>query len=69
MTDPTPFPTDPLEAEGTDPDLSTDDDSPQTTTDAGDAASADAAPRFDEQQRDRQAAAEQHKGDRFTDIP
>lgn len=66
MSDPTPFPTDPMKAEGTDPDLSQDDDARQASDeDRPD----DREPTFDEQQRDRLAAEQQDKGEKFTDIP
>ena len=55
MSDPTPFPTDPTKAEGTDPDLSTDAQTPDTDEDAPD----DREPTFDERQHDRLAAEEQ----------
>jgi hypothetical protein len=64
MSDPTPFPTDPMKAEGTDPDLSKDAQTPDTDEDAPD----DREPTFDEQQQDRIAAVEQDKGEHYTDI-
>ncbi|MFS2280840.1 hypothetical protein V2S04_08455 [Microbacterium sp. OR21] len=66
MSDPTPFPTDPMKAEGTDPDLSTDAQTPDTDEDAPD----DREPTFDEQQQDRLAAQQlDERGDEFTHIP
>lgn len=59
MSDPTPFPTDPLEPEGTDPDLSKDDDERLTTEDAvpdGEEHPDDRPPTYDERRRDRAAA-------------
>lgn len=68
MTDPTPFPTDPLEAEGTDPDLSKDDDT-RTASDSDDEERPDdRPPTHDEQMRDRMAAEEQDFSDMYTDI-
>lgn len=73
MSDPTPFPTDPTEAEGVDPDLSADDDSRETSdagaADAADQHPDDRPPTYDEEQRDRLAEAEQNQGDGLTDIP
>lgn len=72
MSDPTPFPTDPLEPVGADPDLSKDDD------DRGDAADAEAgrpedapddrAPTLTEQQRDRIAAENQDPIDPYSAL-
>lgn len=72
MSDPTPFPTDPLEPEGTDPDLSKDDD------DRDDAPAAeegrpedepdDRAPTLAEQQRDRIAAENQDPIDPYSAL-
>lgn len=65
MSDPTPFPTDPMKAEGADPDLSTDDGSPQASDeDRPD----DREPTYDEQQQDRIATEKQDKGEKYTDI-
>lgn len=69
MTDPTPFPTDPTEAEGVDPDMSADDDSRETSDAGADQHPDDRPPTYDEEQRDRLAEAEQNKGDSLTDIP
>lgn len=68
MSDPTPFPTDPMKAEGTDPDLSKDDDSRQAS-DAADAERPDdREPTHDERMRDRMAAEQQDFGERYTNI-
>lgn len=64
MSDPTPFPTDPMKAEGTDPDLSKDAQTPDTDEDAPD----DREPTHDEQVQDRIAAVEQDEGEHYTDI-
>ncbi|MEV7632953.1 hypothetical protein AB0N64_11150 [Microbacterium sp. NPDC089318] len=68
MSDPTPFPTDPMKAEGTDPDLSKDDDSRQASDDADADPPDDREPTYDERQQDRIAAVEQDKGEQYTDI-
>lgn len=80
MSDPTPF-TDPLDAEGVDPDLSQDRDeereqSPGADVDSPDAGRPDVAepddraPTHDEQLRDVAAAEHQgHEGDEFPHIP
>ena len=68
MSDPTPFPTDPLEPEGTDPDLSKDDDSRQQSSGADEERPDDRAPTFDEQQQDRTAAFEQDRGEEYPPI-
>lgn len=66
MSDPTPFPTDPMKADGTDPDLSTDAQTPETDEDHPD----DREPTFDERQHDRLAAERQdNRGDEFTHLP
>lgn len=69
MSDPSPFPTDPLEPEGTDPDLSKDDDARAAEDGTDPDRPDDREPTFDEQQQDRLAAEEQGRRERFTDIP
>ena len=66
MSDPTPFPTDPLEPEGTDPDLSKDDDSCQQSE--ADDAPDDREPTFEEQQEDRVAAEVQGRTEDYPPI-
>lgn len=68
MSDPTPFPTDPLEPEGTDPDLSKDDDSRQQSPGADEERPDDRAPTMDEQQEDRLAAEEQGRAEDYPPI-
>ncbi|MGB3374806.1 MAG: hypothetical protein WBA87_06670 [Microbacterium sp.] len=67
MSDPTPFPTDPLDTLGTDPDLSKDDDSREQSADDEDRPD-DRPPTHDEQQRDRTAAREQAKTEEYPGI-
>ena len=69
MTDPTPFPTDPMEPEGNDPDLSKDDDTRQQSPGADEERPDDRAPTFDEQQEDQLGAQEQGRGQDFPPIP
>ncbi len=68
MSDPTPFPTDPMKAEGTDPDLSKDDDSRQASGAADEDRPDDRAPTHDEQMQDRAAAQQQDFGEKYTNI-
>lgn len=68
MSDPTPFPTDPMKAEGTDPDLSKDDDSRQASGAADEDRPDDREPTHDEQTRDRRAAEQQDFGEKYTNI-
>lgn len=68
MSDPTPFPTDPMKAEGTDPDLSKDDDSRQASGAADEDRPDDREPTRDEQMRDRRAAEQQDFGEKYTNI-
>ncbi|PKI91141.1 hypothetical protein CW368_07725 [Actinomycetales bacterium SN12] len=68
MSDPTPFPTDPMKPEGNDPDLSQDADASQASGAADADRPDDRAPTHDEQMRDRRAAEQQDKGEKFTDI-
>ncbi len=67
MSDPTPFPTDPLDTLGTDPDLSKDDDLREQSADDEDRPD-DRPPTHDEQQRDRTAAREQAKTEEYPGI-
>ncbi|MEJ1089704.1 hypothetical protein WDU99_15420 [Microbacterium sp. Mu-80] len=69
MSDPTPFPTDPLYPDGTDPDLSKDDDARAAKGHTDPDRPDDRRPTFDEQQQDRLAAEEQGRGEHYTDIP
>lgn len=69
MTDPTPFPTDPLEPEGVDPDLSSDDDERQQSPGADEERPDDQAPSFDEKQSDRIAAEEQGRNEDYPPVP
>ena len=68
MTDPTPFPTDPLEPEGIDPDLSNDDERQQSPG-ADEERPDDREPTFEEQQRDRAAAEAQGRHDDYPAVP
>lgn len=65
MSDPTPFPTDPMKAEGTDPDLSKDDDASEASADDR---PDDRAPTHDERMQDRAAAQQQDFGEKYTNI-
>lgn len=65
MSDPTPFPTDPMKAEGTDPDLSKDDDASEASADDR---PDDREPTHDEQMQDRAAAEQQDFGEKYTNI-
>ena len=60
MTDPTTFPTDPLEPDGTDPDLSQDADEEHPD---------DRAPTLDEQTEDLIAAEEQGRNEDYPPVP
>lgn len=66
MTDPTPFPTDPLEPEGADPDLRVE----EGEEDRGDEEHPDdRPPTIEEQQETLLAAQEQDKRDEYPPIP
>ena len=69
MSDPTPFPTNPLEPEGTDPDLSQDDDERRVSPGADVENPDDEAPTHDEQERDQIAADVQNPREEFPRIP
>lgn len=69
MSDPTPFPVDPLEPEGTDPDLSKDNDERQQSPGADVENPDDRAPTADEQQEDLLATEEQGRNEDFPRIP
>jgi hypothetical protein len=68
MTDPTPFPTDPLEPEGVDPDLSSDDERQQSPG-ADEERPDDRAPTVDEQRQDQVAAEEQGRNEDYPPVP
>lgn len=67
MTDPTPFSTDPLKAEGVDPDLSSDDDREQSPG-ADEERPDDREPTVDEQRRDQVAAEEQGRNEDYPPL-
>lgn len=69
MSDPTPFPVDPLEPEGTDPDLSKDNDERQQSPGVDVENPDDRAPTVDEQQEDLLATEEQGRNEDFPRIP
>ncbi|MDT0157622.1 hypothetical protein Q9R19_08310 [Microbacterium sp. ARD32] len=67
MSDPTPFPTDPLEPEGIDPDLSKDDPRQQSTG-TDEERPDDHVPTFDERQQARTAALDQNHDEEYPPI-
>jgi len=69
MTDPTPFPTDPLEPDGTDPDLSQDADERRQSPRADEEHPDDRAPTLDEQTEDLIAAEEQGRNEDYPPVP
>lgn len=69
MSDPTPFPTDPMKAEGTDPDLSQDDDSREAPEGTDEERPDDGEPTHDERVHDQIAADVQNPQEEFPRIP
>lgn len=69
MTDPTPFPTDPLRPEGVDPDLVQDGDERRQSPGADEEHPDDRAPTLDEQTEDLIASEEQGRNEDYPHIP